>query len=161
MSSQIVLQAENQQVLVLRKTNHPTLANKPADRLLYRSQISFKVMFEQVETLQDNVIDIRVKGKITKEDYESLYPVMEEHKNKYGKIRLLVEIDEFEWPDIMAMWEDIKMGFRYLNDIEKVALITETTWIEKISKRSGAVIPKIAVESFDHDERDQAIAWLQ
>lgn len=118
-------------------------------------------MFEQIETDNDNVIDIRVKGKITQEDYESLYPVMEDHKNKYGHIRLLVEMDEFQWPETMAMWEDIKVGFKYLNDIEKVALITETPWVEKISKRTGAVVPKIEVESFEPHEREKALNWLR
>ncbi|AKA34291.1 STAS/SEC14 domain-containing protein [Flagellimonas lutaonensis] len=118
-------------------------------------------MFTIKRELPEDILGVAVSGKVTGADYDRLNPLMEQHKEKYGKIKLLVDIEEFKWPTAKAMWEDLKMGFRYLGTIKAMAVISDKDWIENVSESVGAIIPKLKVKGFETDERSEAIDWLK
>ncbi|GAB2771027.1 hypothetical protein GCM10027275_12180 [Rhabdobacter roseus] len=116
-------------------------------------------MFSKIQTTPENVLGVLVTGKITKADYDYLNPLLEAHKQKYGDLRLYVELHDFQWPDAPALWEDLKMTIKYLGPTTKLAITTETDWIEKIAEGAGAVIPGMEVKAFHLPEREQALVW--
>ncbi len=118
-------------------------------------------MFTIIRELPESILGILVSGKVTKADYDRLNPLMEQHKAKHGKIKLLIDIEEFKWPTAGAMWEDLKMSFNYIGSIKAMAVISDKEWVEETAEAVGKVIPKLKVEGFETDERSEAIAWLK
>lgn len=118
-------------------------------------------MFNHVKSVQDNVLNLVIKGKVTTEDYQHLYPVLEDHKNRYGNLRFLLEIEDFHWTDARAVWEDIKMDGSYLGNVEKIAVLTHEEWIKNSSQDMSVITPHMEVKIFKPTEREQALDWLK
>jgi len=118
-------------------------------------------MFTIIRELPEDILGILVSGKVTKEDYDRLNPLMEGLKAKNGKIKLLLNIKEFKWPTTKAMWEDLKMGFNYLGTIKAIAVISDKEWLEETAEVVGTIIPKLKVEGFEPDEHTEAVEWLK
>ncbi len=76
----------------------------------------------------DNVLIVRLSGKLTGADYKQFVPVIEQAIARYGKLRLLVEMHDFHGWDADALWQDVKFDFKHFNDIERLAMVGETTW---------------------------------
>lgn len=98
-------------------------------------------------------------GKLVKEDYESIVPVMEKLVKQHGKIRVVVVMHDFHGWTAGALWEDTKFAARHFNDIERLAVVGETKW-----QHGMAVFCKpftaAAVRYFDHAAVSEARAWL-
>lgn len=77
-----------------------------------------------------------------------------------AKIRLLVELHDFEGWTAGAMWEDTKFAARHFNDIERLAIMGEARW-----ERGLATFIKpftmAAVKYSDMQDADQARQWIR
>lgn len=67
-------------------------------------------MIEKLEKSDGNAIGYRLAGRITKEDYQSLSPEIETLVKQEGIIRLLLDMEEFEWEEASAWGADLKFG---------------------------------------------------
>lgn len=76
----------------------------------------------------NNVVEVRVSGKLTGDDYEKFRPEIERLIETHGKIRLLFEMHDFHGWDVGALWEDIKFDAKHHAHITKLAMIGEKTW---------------------------------
>lgn len=117
-------------------------------------------MIKEITSAPDNVVAFEYLGKITREDYDILNPMLERHKNRFGKILLYVEMIDTEWPTITAMWEDLKTDIRFFTDVEKVAFVTDKKWLEKATEFSAFFAP-MEYKSFEAGSRQEAFNWLQ
>jgi hypothetical protein len=107
-----------------------------------------------------NIVTATYDGSLSTEEMtalrERLNAVIEEH----GAAKLLMEYGDVDLGRIepKAWWEDLK-STGLLTDVEKVAVITDKGWVEKLSSLAGAVTPA-TVKVFATEERPAAIAWL-
>lgn len=118
-------------------------------------------MLESITDLPDDVTGVRARGTVTKHDYEAvLRPILERADAEGHPIRLLyVFADDFEGFTAAAAWEDVNLAFDHIDDVERCAVVTDSTWMNAASQLAGALTPK-RVRSFDPDGRDDAVAWL-
>ena len=77
-----------------------------------------------------NVIEIKVSGKLSKEDYDVFVPEIEELIKQHGTVRILFDMHDFHGWETAAIWEDIKFGWKHFRDIDRIAMIGEATWEE-------------------------------
>ncbi len=70
-----------------------------------------------------NVIIITLSGKLTRVDYAEIVPFLAKFIKKYKKIRLLIELDNFEGWAANATLNDIIFVFRYGFHIERIAFL--------------------------------------
>jgi hypothetical protein len=77
-----------------------------------------------------------------------------------GRARLLVEYGDVDHTRVepKAMWVSLRTA-RLLGDVDKVAVITDAGWIDKLTEIAGPVTD-VEVESFVNARRDEAVAWL-
>jgi len=80
------------------------------------------------EEEQKKIISITFKGKADKADYDLLVPQLETIIHKGGRIRILVELRDFEGWTLGAFWEDAKFGLKHIRHIEKIAVVGEGKW---------------------------------
>lgn len=111
------------------------------------------------ERSRGKILEIRVQGKLEKEDYKAFEPEVERLLKQHGKIRILFVMDHFEGWTAGALWEDIGFDFKHFNDIEKLVLVGDKQW-----EKGMAVFCKpfttAEVRYFDRGELDQARDWI-
>ncbi len=117
-------------------------------------------MFTFVNGLPEEILGVVISGKTTAEDYDRLNPLLEKHKKMHGSIKFFVEIEDVDYT-AKAMWEDLKTGLHYWDDIKYLALVTDKKWLEKIMDVFGAVLPGMEVKGFSLEERQEALSWLK
>ncbi len=119
-------------------------------------------MIEVLEKKENNLVSIKVEGKIEKGAMlEQINQMMKEKKDQYGQIRLYLEIPSFEgYSNLGALFEDLRLTLEHYNSIEKMAVITQEVWIRSLAPLSN-LITKGEVKTFELQQKDEARAWLQ
>jgi hypothetical protein len=109
----------------------------------------------------DNVMWVKVNGKLTKEEYADLIPSWETMIARYGKLRLLFQMEPgFTGWEPFAAWDDAKFSISHRNEMEKVALVGAKKWHEYVAK-VGALLVTSGVKFFEESELDAAQRWLR
>lgn len=88
----------------------------------------------QVEdTPAGKVIMLKFKEKLRKEDYEEFVPMLESQMRDGQRVRILVELHDFDGWTVGALWEDTKFAARHFKDIEKLAVVGDAKWQEGLT----------------------------
>jgi hypothetical protein len=106
----------------------------------------------------DNLLEVRLTGKLTKEFYERLAPEVEKMIAEHGKLRILMIMHDFHGWTAGALWEDIKFEFKHARDIEKLAMVGESKW-EKGMAAFCKPFTKAKIRYFDQTQLDEARKW--
>jgi len=114
---------------------------------------------ELKENSWENILTMRLSGKLTKEDYERLVPEIERTMKAHDKIRILVELDDFHGWTAAAAWEDTKFGMHHFSDIERIAIVGEAAW-EKGMALLVKPFTKAKVKYFDASQMAAAKTWI-
>ena len=112
------------------------------------------------EEVGGKLLIIRVTGKLTREDYKSFVPKVEELILKFGKIRMVLEMRDFHGWDAGALWEDIMFDIRHFSDIESLALVGDKKW-EKGMSIFCKPFTKAQIKYFDLTEIYKAYEWIR
>jgi hypothetical protein len=107
----------------------------------------------------DNLLEVRLTGKLTKEFYEKLAPAVEKLIAEHGKLRILMIMHDFHGWTAGSLWEDVKFEFKHWSDIEKLAMVGETKW-EKGMATFCKPFTKAKIRYFDHEQLEEARKWI-
>ena len=105
-------------------------------------------------------VEVKITGKLHKEDYEEFVPSIEKLVTEHGKLRLLACMRDFHGWDLKAMWEDLKFDLKHFNDIELLAVVGDKQW-EKWMTFFCKPFTTAEVRYFDAGEYDQAKDWIE
>jgi hypothetical protein len=105
------------------------------------------------------ILNVLVSDKLTKEDYERLGPEFETLIQQHGKIRVLLEMEDFEGWQAGALWEDLQLSFEHYDDIERLAMVGDKAW-EKGMAQFCKPFTTAEVRYFELHEIDQARKWI-
>jgi hypothetical protein len=117
-------------------------------------------MIKIMQGLPENVIGAIYSGTVTGKDYEDvLIPVFKEKLKKYGKLRLLYQINtgisHFAWSSYL---EDSKVSW-HIFSFEKVAIVSDIHWVDESVKLFAFMMP-MPTKAFTGDRLDEAKAWV-
>ena len=118
-------------------------------------------MIELIPMTAENVVGIRIAGKIEKIDIQKVTGVIDEKLRSHKKLRIYVELESFGGISFEGLVEDIKLGFSHLREFEKKAVVSDKTWVAKLADWGGKLIPSMEVKHFSREEKAEAIAWVQ
>ncbi len=116
-------------------------------------------MFVKIKKSKGNVLGYNVKGVVSHSDYEKLVPEVEAVVKKHGNVRFYIDISGFEEATLQAMIDDMKMGFKFYGDMERIAVVGNQKMIELMAK-VGDLLMKADLRYFDTSEMDEAWAWI-
>jgi hypothetical protein len=109
----------------------------------------------------DNVLWVKVSGKLSREEYAELVPSWEQMIARYGKLRLLFQMEPgFAGWEPMAAWDDLKFSVSHRNELERVAMVGDKKWHEALTKL-GKLLVNSEVRYFEDSELDEAQRWLR
>ena len=110
--------------------------------------------------LKHNIIYTVAEGKLTKEDYDRLIPLLEEKIESFGIIRWYFEMQDFEGWSLSAMWQDIKFDFKNREKLERIAMVGNKKWEKELTQLmkpfTGA-----SIQYFDLTQKDEAKNWIK
>ncbi len=111
------------------------------------------------ETSGGKVLEVELTGKLADVDYQHFVPAVERLVKQHGKIRMLVNMNDFHGWTAGALWQDLKFDAKHSNDIERVAMVGETKWQHGMAVFCKPFTAAI-VRYFDRTTIDQARDWL-
>jgi universal stress protein A len=117
-------------------------------------------MFETIAVNADHIIGIRVKGKLTDEDYKKFLPILEDLINKEGPVSAYVDMEKFEGWEPKAAWDDLKFGLSHDVDFKRIAVVGDKKWVEWMIRFSD-IFFSAEMRYFPVAEKQQAMDWLQ
>ncbi len=112
------------------------------------------------EAMDGKLLIARLTGKLAKDDYEAFAPEVERLIGRHGKIRVLVELADFHGWTAGALWEDLKFDLKHFSDVERLAIIGESSW-QKGMAYFCKPFTTAEVRYFEPDAAEQALDWLE
>src|ERR1043166_9716442 len=106
------------------------------------------------------VLEVHVSGTLAKEDYTHFVPEVDRLVEQHGKIRVLLDMQDFHGWNAAALWEDIKFDVKHFSDIERVAMVGERKWQEAMSKFCRP-FTTAKLRYFDHSQTAAAHQWAE
>lgn len=118
-------------------------------------------MIELLSNLPENVVGIAASGHVSVSDYETvLVPAVEAALKKHAKAKLLYVLgSDLTGFTPGAMWEDAKLGFAHFTAWERIAVVTDVSWVANATSLFGFVMP-CPVQVFSIKDRAKAEAWI-
>jgi len=115
---------------------------------------------ELQEEAGGKILIISVNGKLTRDDYKSFVPKVEELILRFGKIRAVFEMRDFHGWRAGALWEDVKFDVKHFSDIECLAFVGDKKW-EKGMSIFCKPFTKARIRYFDLSEIYKAYDWIR
>ena len=114
---------------------------------------------EKLET--QNIYVLGFEGAIDETSMKDFQSWLEEKIVSGEQVNLLVEIDRIpSFENFRAFTETIKMKFKAVQVTGKMAVLTDTDWIETLLPIGNFLTSNLTMKQFDKDEREGAIEWL-
>ncbi len=111
-------------------------------------------------TIDKCIFKIKVSGKLTHQDYQKyLIPALEKIVDKQGKIKLLIEAQDFHGWEWQAAFDDLITGVQYSKKFTKVAIVGNQEWKRTLSKLFSFIVSD-EVCYFTDDELPSARDWI-
>jgi len=104
-------------------------------------------------------LEVLLTGKVTRQDYETQGPLIEELIKQHGRLRLLVELRDFYGWTFGGLWEDIKFDAKHFRDVERLAIVGEKRWHEGMTLFCKP-FTTAKVRYFESFEIAEARQWL-
>jgi hypothetical protein len=110
-----------------------------------------------------NRLDIELSGKL---DVENMQKGLDELIGKSENIengKMLYEIIDFHLPSLGAIGIELSRFpslFGLIKRFDRVAVLTDKTWLKKVSELEGALFPGLEIKAFNRDKKKEAEEWL-
>jgi hypothetical protein len=117
-------------------------------------------MFEILPESTGPNIGFKISGTVTKGDYDTILPRLDESIAEHGKINLLVVIEEFDFKSWEAAKADFQFGTHQYRQVEKAAFISKKKWQAWTVKILDFFTRRTDEKTFEPDQLEEAWAWL-
>ena len=119
-------------------------------------------MFNVVNKGTDR-LDIELSGKLNADDMKI---ALDELVKKSGKIKngkMLYDVIDFHLPSLGAItieFSRLPAMLGLIKKFDRAAVLTDKSWIKKVSEIEGALVPGLEIKAFDREQKEEAEAWL-
>ena len=116
-------------------------------------------MIEELPVQEPGIGVFKASGKLTDADYQQFVPRLEEMIHEYGKISVLLELEDFHGWEPKAAWDDFKLGLAHPQDFERIAIVGDKSWEHWIALLAKP-FTHARVRFFAQSDRNAAWDWL-
>ncbi len=110
-----------------------------------------------------NRLDIEMSGKLNSEEMEAALDELVSQSKNIENGKMLYDIIDFHLPSLGAIgieFSRLPSMFGLMKKFDRAAVLTDKTWIKKVSEFEGALYPGLKIKAFNRDQKDEAEAWL-
>lgn len=116
-------------------------------------------MIEKLQPEKANILAFRLTGELRDEDFQPFVSEVEALIARKGKIRLLLQFEDFQGWDLHAAWDDMVFGIKHRKDIERLAMVGDDPKGIRLARLAKPFIAG-EVTYFPLDELPAAWDWL-
>ncbi len=119
-------------------------------------------MFKVIPNSQDR-LDIELSGKLDAQDMASALDELESQSKNIENGKMLYDIIDVHIPSIGAIGVELSRLpalFRLMKKFQRVAVLTDKSWLKKLSELEGVLYPGLEIKAFSRNQKTQAEAWL-
>ena len=108
-----------------------------------------------------DILGLRARGTVSREDYDQVVrPQLEAAHQEGRRLRLLYQFGpEFDGFTPGGVWEDFRVGMRYLRLFDRIAVVTDKEWVRAAARGMAPLMP-CPVTTYGNASFDEAVAWL-
>lgn len=108
---------------------------------------------------QQMMVVMKASGTLTHEDYQNITPMLigAFQAIEQPKIKILVDITDFDGWELRAAWDDFRLGLELGTDIDKIAIYGHKSW-QDMAAKIGAWFIKGEMRAFE--QYQDAIDWI-
>jgi hypothetical protein len=117
----------------------------------------------KVEQNGMNRLDIQLSGKLDDEEMKIALDELVSKSEIIENGKMLYEIMDFHLPSLGAIlieFSRLPLMFRVIKKFHRAAVLTDKTWLKKVSEFEGALFPGLEIKAFSRDQKAEAEAWL-
>jgi hypothetical protein len=110
-----------------------------------------------------NRLDIELSGKLDTEEMKIALDELVSKSENIEKGTMLYEIIDFHLPSLGAIaveFSRLPAMFGLMKKFDRAAVLTDKTWLKKVSEFEGALFPNLEIKAFNRDQKAEAEAWL-
>jgi hypothetical protein len=110
-----------------------------------------------------NRIDIELSGKLNTEEMKIALDELVSKSMNIENGKMLYDIIDFHIPSFGAIVIELSRlpeMFRLMKKFDRAAVLSDKTWIKKVSELEGALFPGLEIKAFNRDQKAEAEAWL-
>ena len=120
-------------------------------------------MFKVTRT-SENRLDLEMSGKLNTQEVKiALDELVSKSENIENGI-MLYDVIDFRFPSLGAIATEFAVlpaVFGLLKKFDRTAILTDKTWLKKLSELEGILYPGLQIKAFNRDQRAEAEAWLK
>lgn len=118
-------------------------------------------MLTLLPKLPKKIVGLAACGRVTGSNYDGvLIPTVQAALEKHKKLRLLYELSsDFTGLVPGAMWDDMKLVMAHFSAWERVAVVTNVSWVANATNMFKFVMP-CTVKVFSLKDRAVAESWI-
>lgn len=117
-------------------------------------------MLSFIPSQDSQTIAFEVSGTVTKEDLQKLEQSIEEKFSKDQPFNAYAIMQQVEMPKAKALMEEAKIDMKRWGQYNKLAVVSEENWLEKMTNFSD-FLPGIKAKHFNMNEMEQAWNWIK
>lgn len=120
-------------------------------------------MLTKLPESNGNVAGFLIRGQLTDEDYrDELIPPLEEAIAAHQKIRILLQVENFEGWTAHGAWDDF-INWPKFRAVERMAMVIDENWHEFMTWlfKAMATITHIDMRFFKEEQLAEAWDWLR
>jgi hypothetical protein len=120
-------------------------------------------MFEIIQT-KDDVLAVRIDGKITGEDLASIMDRLDTVMAANETVHVYAETRSIDGIEISGLGAHIARAaplFAKLGRFGRVAVVADQVWIRALTRIESALLPHISYRVFKPEDRGAALMWVE
>ena len=117
----------------------------------------------KVEQNGINRLDIQLSGRLDSEEMKVALDELVRKSENIENGKMLYEIIDFHLPSIGAIvieFSRLPSMFGLMKKFESAAVLTDKTWLKKVSEFEWALFPDLEIKEFSRDQKAEAETWL-
>ena len=120
-------------------------------------------MFKVTQT-GTNRLDIEMSGKLNAQQVKKAIAELTSKSENIKNGKLLYDVIDFRFPSFGGMATEFSVlpaVFGLLKKFDRSAILTDKTWLKKLSELEGLLYPGLKIKAYNRNQRAEAEAWLE
>ena len=110
-----------------------------------------------------NRLDIEMSGKLNAEEMKIVLDELVDKSKDIRNGKMLYDVIDFHLPSLGAIaieFSRLPSMLGLLKRFDRAAVLTDKTWLKKVSELEGVLYPGLEIKAFDRNQKQEAEAWL-
>lgn len=110
-----------------------------------------------------NRLDIEMSGKLNAEEMKIALDELVDKSKDIQNGKMLYDVIDFHLPSLGAIaieFSRMPSMLGLMRRFERAAVLTDKTWLKKVSELEGVLYPGLEIKAFSRDQKEEAEAWL-